>query len=384
MSIFVKKICSLIMRKDVFGIIYAGEENLNLRELVNLRSVGALPVGGRYRVVDFMLSNLVNSGIRNVGVIPRKNYHSLMDHLGSGKEWDLNRKNDGLMIIPPYDTIENVGSYHGITDTLKGASWFIRHATQPYCLLSGSSNIHNKTYNKMFDFHLETDADITMLYSRVDSKTKSCNADDVRLELDVTGRIVDMSMQNKKYDKMGMGVYLLRKDLLQYLVDDAALRGKYNLTTDVFLHKLKSLKIFGFEHEGYVGRINSTASYYKINMDFLTIEAQKDLFYTGNNVYTKIKDEVPTRYGDAAIAKNCLLGSGCVINGTVENSVLFRGVHIAKGVNIKNCIIMQGSEIYENSRLTNVILDKKVSVRPNSILTGSSEYPVIIPKGANV
>lgn len=372
------------MRKNVFGIIYAGEENLNLRELVNLRSVGALPVGARYRAIDFILSNLVNSGIRNIGVIPKKNYHSLMDHLGSGKEWDLNRKSNGLIIIPPYDTQENTGSYNGLADTLKGADAYIRRAPQTHCLLAASCNVHNDTYNKMYDFHMETGADITVLYNRVDESATNSSVDDIRLELDSSGRVINMSLNNKSHDKMGMGVYLVRKDLLQYLVADAAIRGKYNLTTDILMHKLSSLKIFGFEHTGYVGRINSVASYYKINMDFLKPEVQKDLFYTGKNVYTKIKDEMPTHYGENATVKNSLLGSGCVIEGTVENSILFRGVYVAKGVTVKNSIIMQSSEIYDNSTLDNVILDKKVNVRPNSVLAGSQQYPVLIPKGANV
>ena len=133
------------MRKNVCGLIYAGEENLNLRELVNKRSVGALPVGGRYRAIDFILSNMVNSGIRNIGVIPRRNYHSMMDHLGSGKEWDLNRKEDGLIIIPPYDTSENYGSHHGQIDTLQGAAPFLRRAPQKYCQLASTSANYTDT-----------------------------------------------------------------------------------------------------------------------------------------------------------------------------------------------------------------------------------------------
>lgn len=370
------------MRKDVFGIIYAGEENLNLRELVNLRSVGALPVGARYRVVDFMLSNMVHSGIRNIGVIPRKNYHSLMDHLGSGKEWDLNRKNDGLLIIPPYDTSENVGSYHGLIDTLKGATAYIRRAQQKYCLLTGSSNIHSDTYNDMYEAHVESGADITMLYNVCTPETSSST--DVRLGVDATGRVIDMSTSNVEYEKVSMGVYLIKKDLLQYLVADAAARGKFDLATEVLMNNLSTLKVFGYEHKGYVGRIHSVASFYRINMDFLKPEVQKDLFYRGNTVYTKIKDEAPTKYGSEGIVKNCLVGSGCVIDGHVENCILFRGVHLAKGTVVKNSIIMQSSEVYAGSKLDNVILDKKVTIRPNSVLVGSRDYPVIIPKGASV
>lgn len=376
------------MRKNAFGIIYAGEENLNLRELVNKRSVGALPVGGRYRVIDFVLSNMVNSGIRNIGVIPRRNYHSMMDHLGSGKEWDLNRKNGGLFIIPPYDTEENIGSYRGMVDTLKGAASYIRRAPQKYCLLSGCNTVYNNTYRAMFDFHIASGADITMMYSHEDINPASGDLyPDVRFHTDESGRVIDIKHHGPAdgYDKMGMGIYLIRKDLLQYLVDDAAARGKVSLIDDVISNNLGSLKVYAFEHRGYVGRIRSVASYFKLNMDFLAPDVQDTLFHnSAQPIYTKIKDEAPTKYAKEAIIRNSLVGSGCTIEGTVENSILFRGVTVAKGVVIKNSVIMQGSEVYSNSKLSNVILDKMVTVRPNSVLAGSREYPIIIPKGASV
>lgn len=375
------------MRKDVFGLIYAGEENMNLRELVNKRSVGALPVGGRYRAIDFTLSNMVNSGIRNIGVIPRRNYHSLMDHLGSGKEWDLNRKNDGLFLIPPYDTEENLGSYRGMIDTLKGAGSYIRRAPQKYCLLSGSYAVYNDTYRDMFDFHVSSNADVTLMYSTEPGDVMGADrAQDLRIALDDTGRLTDMRADGNAsgYDKMSMGIYLIKKDLLQYLVDDAAARGKINLGTDILMNNLGSLRVFGYEHKGYVGRLRSVASYFQVNMDFLNPEVQNDLFHTERNIYTKIKDEAPTKYGSDAVVSNSMVGSGCIIDGTVENCVVFRGVNVAKGAVVRNSIIMQDSEIYSGSKLSNVILDKNVTVRPGSVLAGSREYPVIIPKGAAV
>ncbi len=375
------------MRKNVCGLIYAGEENLNLRELVNKRSVGALPVGSRYRAIDFVLSNMVNSGIRNIGVIPRRNYHSMMDHLGSGKEWDLNRKEDGLIIIPPYDTSENYGSHHGQIDTLQGAAPFLRRAPQKYCLLASTSAIYTDTYNKMFDFHVESGADITLLYTEETSSGATLDRfADVRFETDEEGRIINMKTHGTAgaNHKMSLGAYLIKKDLLQYLLDDAASRGKYNIDIDIIMSNLDRLKIYAFAHKGYVGHLRSVASYFKTNMDFLKENVQKDLFESGNKVYTKIKDEAPTRYGKDAVVKNSLIGSGCTIEGEVENCIVFRDVTIAKGTVVKDSIIMQSSEIYADSRLTNVILDKKVTVRPSSMLAGSREYPVIIPKGANV
>ena len=375
------------MRKDVFGLVYAGEENINLRELVNLRSVSALPVGGRYRVIDFTLSNMVNSGIRNIGIIPKKNYQSLIDHVGSGKDWNLDRKTDGLFILPPYDTFENTGSYNGLVDTLKGASAYIRRAPQKYCLLTGSYTLFNCDYYGMFEQHMDTGADITMLYNEEPTcAEKGAHFKDLRLTMNDDGRITDMQYRSEKSSqkKVGMDVYLVRKDLLEYLIDDAMAHGKYNFVTDVLIKNLKHLKIYGCKHTGHVARLSSAAAYQKLNMDFLKPEVQDDLFCKERPIYTKVKDGAPAKYGSDAQVKNSLIGSGCVIEGEVENSVLFRGVYVGKGAKIKNSIVMQDSRIYENTSLDQVIVDKRVNVRPYSNLVGSQEYPLIIPKGAVV
>lgn len=374
------------MRKDVFGIIYAGEESRNLRELTAKRSIGALPVGARYRAMDFPLSNMVNSGIRNIAVIPRKKYQSLMDHLGSGKEWDLARKSDGLFIIPPYDTADNMGSFVGLLDTLKGASSYLRHAPQKYCLLTDSCHVYNATYNEMFDFHIASGADITMMYYNDENGVLSGTEDDVTIDVDDNGKVINIKKHaaSDAFKKVGLGVYVIRKDLLQYIVEDSCARGKYHLARNVLMEHFNDLKICAYEHKSFVGKISSVASYHKLNMDMLDYDVQKDLFHTGNKIYTKIKDEAPTKYGEEAYIKNSLVGSGCTIEGVVENSVIFRGVHIGKDTVVKNSIIMQSSEIYDGSLLDNVILDKEIIVRPNSLLAGTENYPVIIPKGANV
>lgn len=374
------------MQKDVFGLIYAGEENMNLRELVNERSVSALPIGGRYRVIDFVLSNMVNTGIRNIGVIPKLKYQSLMDHLGSGKEWDLSRKTDGLFILPPFDTVENGGMHKGTVDIVRGASSYIRRASQKYCLLCGSYTLYTGVYDKMFEQHMDTGADITILYNVEQEPSSDIKFKDLRLATDENGRVTDIQFKsaNCAYNKVGMDMYLIKKDLLMYLLDDAASHGKYDLVQDVIIGNLDKLKVYGYEHKGYVGRLTSVASYYKINMDFLKPEVQKELFYTGYPVYTKVKDHAPTKYEADCKVKNSIIGSGCVIEGEVENCVIFRDIHVAKGTSLKNCIVMQDTEIMENASLEHVILDKKVTVKPNTRLIGNPAYPVIIPKGARI
>lgn len=375
------------MLRDTFGLIYAGEQNINLRELVYLRTVGALPVGGRYRAIDFILSNMVNSGIRNVGVIAQRSYHSLMDHLGSGKEWDLSRKNDGLFILPPFSSAENMGSYRGIVDAIKGVMSYISRSKQQYCVFSGSYTIYNMAFDDMVRYHLDTGADITMLYNEEESDDfRGERFNDVRLHLNDEGRLIDLEINAALSDskKVGMDTYVIRKDLLEYLVEDCMSRGKYNFVSDLLMNNLNRIKIMGYKHGGYVGRLHSVASYYKLNMDFLNTDIQKDLFYGDNQIYTKIKDEVPAKYAKTSNVKNSLVANGCIIEGEVENSVLFRGVYVGKGTKIKNSIIMQNSEIYNNSDLEYVILDKSVNIRQGRRLIGDEVFPVIIRKGAIV
>ena len=375
------------MLRNTFGLIYAGEQNINLRELVYLRTVGALPVGGRYRAIDFILSNMVNSGIRNIGVIAQRSYHSLMDHLGSGKEWDLSRKNDGLFILPPFSSAENMGTYRGLVDAIKGVMGYISRSKQQYCILSGSYTIFNRTFDDMVEYHMDSGADITMLYNEEEADFfKGERYNDVRLHLNDDGRVIDIEINATTSDskKVGMDTYVMRKDLLEYLVEDCMSRGKYNFVSDLLMGNLNRIKIMGYEHKGYVGRLHSVASYYKINMDFLNRDVQDHLFYSDNQIYTKIKDEVPAKYAKTSNVKNSLVANGCIIEGEVENSILFRGVYVGKGAKIKNSIIMQNSEIYNNSDLEYVILDKSVNIRQGRRLIGDEVFPVIIRKGAIV
>ncbi len=375
------------MLKNCFGLIYAGEQNLNLVELISKRSVAALPVGGRYRAIDFVLSNLINSGIRNVGVITQRNYHSLMDHLGAGKEWDLSRKNDGLFVLPPFDNMHSHGEYRGLCDAVKSAMGYIRRSSQQYCLLSGSYTIYNRAYNDMFKYHMDMGADVTVLYNKEpDTQELSGRFKDVRLHMGMDGKVSDIEFcpTTTTSPYCGMDIYLIRKDLLEYLVEDVTARGKYNFVTDVLMANLGRLKIYGYKHDGYVGRLHNIRSYFKLNQDMLDMDVQASLFYTGNSVYTKIKDEVPAKYGAGAKVKNSLIANGCVIEGNVEDSILFRGVYVGRGTTIKGSIIMQDSEIFQNCMLEDVVLDKKVHIRSGRRLIGDKNYPVIIKKGAIV
>jgi glucose-1-phosphate adenylyltransferase len=375
------------MTGDVFGLIYAGEQVFSLRELVEMRAVGALPVGGRYRAIDFPLSNMVNSGIRNVAVIASRNYNSLMDHLGSGKSWDLSRKSDGLFFLTPFANRDNPGVYRGAVEALKGGMDFLKRAKQQYCVFTGCRTIYNTTYDDLMDFHLSTDADVTILYNRMSNERWSGpRYQDARLSVRKNGEVrrMEMDVEQSSLDCLSMDSFILRRDLLIYLVDESIARGDYNFVDGLLRNNLGRIKIMGYEYDGYVSRLHNVASYYQTNMDFLDPEIQTAIFRGRNRIYTKVKDEVPVRYMPTAAVKNSIVANGCIIEGEVENSVLFRSVYIGKGTTVKNSIILPSTEINDDAEIENAVIDKNVSVRNRTRLIGSADYPVIVQKGAVV
>ena len=376
--------------KNVMGIIYTNKDDLSLRELTNQRSVAALPLAGRYRVVDFILSSMVNSGVRNVGVIMQRNYRSLMDHLGSGKEWDLHTRNNGLFLLPPFVTQETGGEYLGVLDALRANFDYLRRSKQRLALLTNSNMVFNMNFEPMIRQHEQTDADITLLYTKVrrdmelSSASKHTHA---FLNVGKDGRISDMEVNPNaaNYDTMYMNVLLIKRTLLMHLVDGAAAHGEHDINRELIQPAIKSgsLKVYGYEFEGYYRRIETIKSYFRCNMDLLDYNVRQELFKK-SPVYTKTRDDVPAVYREGNSVKNSLVADGCVIEGSVENCVLFRGVHIGRNASVKNAIIMQDSEIEDSVELENVILDKNVTVRAHGRLIGQVQYPIVIGKNVTL
>ena len=376
--------------KNVMGIIYTNKDDLSLRELTNQRSVAALPLAGRYRVVDFVLSSMVNSGVRNVGVIMQRNYRSLMDHLGSGKEWDLHTRNNGLFLLPPFVTQETGGEYLGVLDALRANFDYLRRSTQKLAILTNSNMVFNMNFEPMIRQHEQTDADITLLYTKVrrdmelSSASKHTHA---FLNVGKDGRISDMEVNPNaaNYDTMYMNVLLIKRTLLMHLVDGAAAHGEHDINRELIQPAIKSgsLKVYGYEFKGYYRRIETIKSYFRCNMDLLDYNVRQELFKK-SPVYTKTRDDVPAVYREGNNVKNSLVADGCVIEGSVENCVLFRGVHIGRNASVKNAIIMQDSEIEDSVELENVILDKNVTVRTHGRLIGQVQYPIVIGKNVTL
>lgn len=373
------------MKNDMLGVIFSENPEASMGELTSLRALAAVPVGGRYRIIDFILSNMVNSGIIKVGITTPVNYQSLTDHLGTGKAWDMDRKDDGLYILPPKDTGESGIETHGGVDILHGISSFLAKSNQEYILVSDCNTICNIDFVMVLEEHLKNEADFTLVYT----KAKHLSAKDVKkhILLDINDEkiVTDMHVypSKQKTDCSYMHMFITRRELLMDMVEYAVTHGRHTISKDILLTAVsKGLKVSTYEFSGYKKKIDSIQSYYCFNLDLLKKDIRDELFglNTNNPIFTKIKDTVPTKYSKSAEITNSFIADGCKIEGTVKNSILFRGVHVAKGATVENCILMQNSEIMENCLLENVIFDKGVILRSGKKLVGQDTYPMVIGK----
>lgn len=369
--------------KRVLGLINLHENEELLRELTHNRPLAAVPFAGRYRVIDFILSNMVNSGIRNVGILAYTNYRSLMDHLRSGKEWDLARKRDGLFILPSNQAPGRVRTGEGDIEQMYSHFDYIKRSKEKYVLISGSSMVANIQFSGMLDFHLQTGADVTVLYQpgcRLEGQDyRHCSF--IKVESD--GRVSDAALSHDvgTDQQMSMRMYLMEKKLFMDIVERCVLKGEHSFIKDGLIRSLGQLKIYGYPFKGHVAVINSVFGYYHHSLSLLKPQVWQDLFQRNNPIYTKIKDEAPTNYRPGAKASNSLVANGCIIEGAVENSILFRGVHVLPGATVKNCVIMQKCEIGSGAMLDTVICDKDVRIGPGRAIKGETAYPIIIRKG---
>ena len=369
------------MIHDTFALIYTGDTNPLMRELTLSRSVAAVPFGGRYRCIDFVLSNIVNSGIDNVGVIMQKNYHSLMDHLGSGKEWDLNRKHDGMFILPPFMTKDNAGVFRGDIDAVHAVMTYIRRSTQKYVLFTGSHTIFNTTFEDMLKKHVDTGADITIMYN-IDPKFNPEDQNrDLRLIMREDGRVTEMEWNpyRPRTNARSCDAMIMEKKLLEYLIEEAYARGDSDFTRDILQRLCGTLKIYGWRYDGYVARL-----YFKCSMDMLNVSYARDLYNHDHPVVTKVKDQVSAKYGPNADVCNSMLADGCNIDGAVSDSILFRGVTVAEGAKVTNSILLQGTSVGAGAVLDHVICDKDCVIRPGRSLVGYENFPIVLKKGATV
>ena len=371
---------------NVLGIIFSYSDRENLRELTQKRTLSALPLAGKYRLIDFSLSNYVNNGIYDISVITRANYHSLVDHLGQGKEWDLVRKRGGLRVLTPYAQSQGSGNgiYAGTIDALACHMASIRRSLADLVILSDASVLYSMDYHDLIAHHMASGADITAVYSHRMNGGQTVPAGLPIFYMDENERILDLKINMDDAEEQdvpwGIGCYVIKKSLLESLVADAVAYKRYDFSRDILQRLAPKLKICGYEYKNLLVEISSVAGYMKANMDFLKPEFRKEFFKTP--IYTKVKDSVPTQYGVNCSVRNSIVADECRIEGTVENSIISRGVRIGKNTVVKDCIIMQHTEIHDNCLLHNVIVDKDVMIRDHQQLSGHPTYPIIIGKAS--
>ena len=369
---------------NVLGLVFANMHDTTLGDMTKNRTMGSVMFGGRYRLIDFPLSNMVNSGISEVGVITKSNYQSLLDHLGSAREWDLARKKGGLYILPPFGNVEST-LYRGRIEALYGAMSFIKHSRAKYVILSDCDVVTNIDYKPIVAAHIESGADITAVahtgvYSSDEIKTSTVF--NVDADKNVTSVLINPDISGTC--TTSLNVFVMSMDFLIETVNDAMARGNVSFERNILQEKCRELKIKIYEYDNYFSKLNSPESYFKSNMALLEPENARKLIVPKRSIYTKVSDNAPVKYDLDSKVSNPLIADGCIIEGEVENSVLFRGVKVGKGAKVKNCILMQGTVVGDNAELNYLITDKNVSICENHILTSSPQYPMYVGKGASV
>ena len=370
--------------KDLHGILFAYRSHTNLGELTRPRNTCSLPFGGRYRLIDFMLSNYVNAGITDVGLIVHQSYQSLLDHVGSGKDWDLSRKHGGLRILPPFSyTEQGHGEYRGSMEALAGVYDYLEDIRQDYVLLAWGDTAINLPVSEVFEQHLSSGADITVVCTPT---LKGAPRFSEYVEVSEEGRITDLSIHPTAADKAleSLEIYVLSKRLLMDMVDYCAAHDVSNFSRGVLQPRMKSLKMMPYVHKGYVGRFQSVGDYYQRSMELLDPAVRADLFNSARPIRTKDQSNPSTYYGPESVSKCSLVADGCQIEGEVSNSILARGVIVEKGAKVSDSVLMQGTVVKAGASLSYVIADKDVTVNEGRMLMGHATYPLAIAKGSVV
>ena len=375
---------------EALGIIFPNSFDALIPELVTERLMASIPFAGRYRMCDFIISSMVHSGIDNISLIVKQNYHSLMDHLGSGQEFDLARKNGGINLVPPYAQ-KQIKMYSGRVEALESMRGYLNKCAQKYVILADANFAFNFDFRQLIEEHKKSGADVTMMYRKQEIpkafNKPSANINELYFTLDIDdGRVKKIYINSREPGETNfyMNILVIEREKLISIVDDAYVHGYSLFTRDILAPHVDYLNIRAFEYTGYISQIWDLRSYFDENMRLLSEENRNALFKSGNSIYTKIRDDNPTRYVIGAKAKNVMVADGCVIEGEIENSILFRGVKIGKGAKVKNCILMQDTVVEAGACLEYVITDKDVRVSKNKSLTGNESFQVYVAKGQTV
>ena len=373
------------------GLIFSNIHDQSITELTNFRTIASVPFGCRYRLIDFALSNMVNSNITKVGIITHNNYQSLLDHVGTGKDWDLSRRSGGIKILPPFITSYTGPAANKLYTTrleaLMGVTNFIQRCKEDHIVLSDCDAVCNINIGDVLAQHEKNDADITIVSTKKSFDEQAFNSSIICVESDDNGRLTGVS----KFKPTGgvvevsTNLMVIKRKYLLNILNEAAARDYDSFYLDIIAKKLSRDRYFVYQYNGYYNIIGSLEGYFACNMELLNPETRREVFEVPNfPVYTKVRNSAPTKYTESAKVKNSYIADGCVIDGTVENSIIFRGVKVGKGAVIRNSIILQDTYVGSDVSLNCVITDKNVVIGDGRVLSGHQTMPFFIGKGVRV
>lgn len=366
------------------GIIFSNIHDKEISELTATRTLASVPFGGRYRLIDFVLSNMVNSGITDVGVITKYNYQSLMEHVGSGKSWDLSRKNGGLVILPPFGR-QSASLYRSRFEAISNCAYFLRGSDADYVVMSDCDNVCNIDFSGPLDFHVEHGADITVIYRKkklqgVDRKER------ISVDMGEDGRVTGVRTLAGQSGVINAytNMIIVNRKLLLDIIDGAEAKGYASFSRDVLGRGAKEYAVYGYEYTGYFASIDSVPNYYKHSLQLLDGEVRSELFRGPGAIYTRVRDSAPCKVTESGSVYNSMIADGCVIEGRVENSILFRGVTVGRGAVIKNSILFNDVAVAENCNLNCVIADVESRILEGRNLSGHETRPYFLQRNTVV
>lgn len=360
------------------GIILAGGKNERLKKLTYERALAAMPIAGSYRAIDFALSNMTNSGINKVAVVTQYNSRSLIEHLSSSKWWDFGRKHGGLFVFTPYITHDNSLWYRGTADAIYQNLSYLKESHEPYAIIAPGDGICKIDFNKVLEYHVDKRADITIICKKLEQQEELHRFGII--EVDEDNRIVEFEEKpiEPQNNIVSTGIYIIRRRLLIELIEEIAKEERYDFVNDILIRYRKKKKLYAYMHDEYWSSIASVESYYNTNMDFLERENRENFFRNYPNIMSKVEDEPPAKFNEASNVCNSLCSSGCIVNGTIENSMVFRKVFVGKNTIIRNSIILNGTYIGNDCIIENCIVDSKSNIPDGTVHRGESKNIKIV------
>lgn len=362
------------------GIILAGGNNHRMRELSNKRAIAAMPVAGSYRGIDFALSSMSNSHISRVAVLTQYNARSLNEHLSSSKWWDFGRKQGGLYVFTPTITPDNGFWYQGTSDAIYQNLDFLKKSHEPYVVLASGDGIYKLDFNKVLEYHISKRADITIVCKDVGNDEDVTRFGVLRMNED--NRVVEFEEKPMVSDlhTISTGIYIIRRRQLIEMIERCAMEDRHDFVKDILIRYKNLKRIYGYKIEDYWSNISSVESYYSTNMDFLKPEVRNYFFHQYPDVQSKIDDLPPAKYNPGSQVRNSLVASGCIINGEIENSILFKKVYVGNHCVIRNSIILNDVYIGDNTRIENCIVESRGTIQANSTYTSENGVRVVVEK----